>query len=105
MNEKIDQRARERNVWRGFMWGGMALALSLPALAMTLGADGVDWTTSDFIMMGSLMVLLGVAIEGAVRRYRSWHARALAIFGAVAVFVAIWVELAVGIFGTPFAGS
>lgn len=105
MDAKMDQRARERNMWRGFMWGGLAVVLALPALAMFVGAEGVEWTAPDFLAVGGLMALLGSAIEMAVRFLRSWPRRFAAIIGAVVVFMAIWVELAVGVFGTPFAGS
>lgn len=105
MDTGIHDRNRARIIWRGIMWGGFAVLLSLPALAMSVGAEGVEWSASDFFIMGGLMALLGVAIELAMRLLRSWRTRMAAISGAVLVFIAIWVELAVGIFGTPFAGT
>ena len=55
--------------------------------------------------MGTLMAILGLAIEAAVRVLASWRARLAAIAAAILVFLSIWAELAVGLFGTPFAGS
>lgn len=105
MNTGTHEHNGARNIWRGFMWGSLAVLLALPALAMSVGAEGVNWAASDFVLMGGLMVLLGSAIEMAVRLLRSWPLRLSAVFGAVAIFLAIWVELAVGVFGTPFAGT
>lgn len=94
-----------RNIWRVFMWAGLALVLALPALAMQLGAEGVNWTASDFAIMGTLLLVFGGAIEVVVQLIASSRSRVIAIGSVVAIFLAIWVELSVGIFGTPFAGS
>lgn len=105
MNANVNGRSGMRDTWRVMMWGGLAVLLSLPALAMSLGAEGVDWSVSDFLVMGGLMAVLGLCIEMAMRLLHSWRARLSAVALVIAVFLAIWVELAVGIFGTPFAGS
>lgn len=105
MNANVNDRSGTRNSWRMMLWGGLALLLSLPALAMSLGAEGVDWSASDFIIMGALLAMLGLAIEAMVRLVRGPRNRLLAIGTAVAVFLLIWAELAVGLIGTPFAGS
>ena len=93
------------HVWRAMMWGSFALLLCLPALAMALRAKGVDWSRSDFIIMGALLAALGTGIEIAVRFLPSRRAQVIAAGLAVLVFLVAWVELAVGVFGTPFAGS
>lgn len=105
MNANVSHRGATRNVWRLMLWGGLGLLLSLPALAMSLGADGVDWSASDFVIMGGLLAGLGLVIEAVMRVLASWRARWIAVILVVTVFVAIWVELAVGVFGTAFAGS
>lgn len=105
MNANVNGRSGTRNSWRMMLWGGLALLLSLPALAMSLGAEGVDWSASDFLIMGTLMAVLGLAIETMVRLVRRPRERLLAIGAAVVVFLLIWAELAVGLIGTPFAGS
>lgn len=43
--------------------------------------------------------------EAAVRLLGDWRSRLLAIGAVVGLFLLIWVELAVGLIGTPFAGS
>jgi hypothetical protein len=65
----------------------------------------VVWTLSDFVVAGVLLVGTGLAFAAAMRKARSVRNRA--IFGAaiLVAFLLVWAELAVGIFGTPFAGS
>jgi hypothetical protein len=105
MTATIDSGTTTRGIWRLVMWGGLLALLSLPALAMSLGAAGVDWSASDFMIMGVLLAILGLSIETAVRILASWRARLAAIAMAILVFLSIWAELAVGVFDTPFAGS
>lgn len=94
-----------RGIWRTMMWGGLAMVLALPMLAMALGAEGVFWTASDFVIMGALLIAMGVLIEAVMRLVRGRRQRRTAI-GAIAVLALLaWAELAVGLFGTPFAGS
>mgnify|MGYP000052914072 CR=1 FL=1 len=105
MTQDMNQTRVIRAAWRAFLWGGLALLLLIPALAMQFEAEGVHWTASDFAIMGVLLAALGLGIEASVRRLRNWRSRLIAIGAALSVFLLIWVELAVGVFGTPFAGN
>lgn len=105
MDVSVNETKGLRTIWRVILWGGLGLLLILPALAMSLGAPGVDWSTSDFVIMGVLMTAFGLGIEAAARFLKTWPARLAGMGLALLVFLAIWVELAVGVFGTPFAGS
>ncbi len=78
--------------------------LLLPAVAQ-LFTDEVKWTGFDFVVMGSLLLSLAFGVDLAWRTIRGRTARLLAIGGALLLFLLVWVELAVGVFGTPFAGS
>lgn len=85
----------------------LASALSLlliPFIAMQF-TNEVDWGILDFVVMGILLSGTVSTIELALRKVKSTNNRIL-ICGAIllACFL-IWAELAVGIFGTPFAGS
>ena len=93
-----------RGVWRLILWGGLALLLLTPALAMQFTSE-VNWSPSDFIVMGALLGTVGLGIEAVMRLLRDCHARLAACTAVVMLFLAIWAELAVGVFGTPFAGS
>ena len=55
--------------------------------------------------MGSLLILLGFGINLVIGRVKNLKYRALYIGILVLIFMLIWAELAVGIFGTPLAGS
>jgi hypothetical protein len=46
---------------------GVALVLSLPLVAMQF-TDEVVWTLGDFIVVGALLTVIGVAIELALRK-------------------------------------
>lgn len=64
----------------------------------------VNWDATDFIVMGALLFSVGLGYMLAVSKVRSGRGR-LALAGLFLIAVLLtWVELAVGIFGTPFAG-
>ncbi len=46
---------------------GVAVVLSLPLVAMRV-TDQVDWTWADFAVAGTLLAVIGVVLELAVRR-------------------------------------
>jgi chromate transport protein ChrA len=78
--------------------------LLLPLIAMQFTTE-VNWTLSDFMIMGVLLLSAGLLGELVFRKIRKSRQR-IALFAAILVaFVLIWAELAVGIFGTPFSGS
>ncbi|QYA25623.1 hypothetical protein G3I01_08895 [Gramella sp. MT6] len=82
-----------------------ATILSIPFLAMLLGAEGVDWDIRDFVIIGILLFSTGLAIEFALSKLRTMKRRIIACTLILLGLFLIWAELAVGIFGTPFAGS
>jgi hypothetical protein len=80
------------------------LLLLIPLIAMQF-TNQVDWKLFDFVTMGILLLGTGLLCEFVIRRVKSIRYR-LVICGAVLIaLLLIWAELAVGIFGTPFAGS
>lgn len=82
----------------------VAFLLLIPLIAMQI-TDEVNWTLSDFVVMGILLLGTGLSCELVLRKVRNEN-NALAIIGAIlALLFLVWAELAVGIFGTPFAGS
>ncbi len=82
----------------------VALLLLIPLIAMQF-TNEVNWSFPDFVVMGALLLGTGLLCEFVIRKVKMLKYR-IGICGAilVALFL-IWVELAVGIFGTPFAGS
>lgn len=87
------------NGWRLLVWGTAAGLLLLPAVAMRLGVEGVDWGAEDFAIMGALLLACCAAFELARRAARSY---AYLIAACVAIgtgFLTVWINLAVGIVG------
>jgi len=67
--------------------------------------DEINWSLFDFIIMGSLLILLSIGINFASNRAKNLKNRVLYIGILLIIFMLIWAELAVGVFGTSFAGS
>lgn len=87
------------------------LIFAVPALLLAaaffcnLFVEGFNWSLPDFIIAGVL--LFGTAfIISLVANSKKTLLFKLIISGIILlVLLLIWVELAVGIFGSPFAGS
>jgi hypothetical protein len=81
-----------------------ACILLVPLVAMQF-SDEVNWSPSDFVIAGALLVGTGLVFEFVVRKITNPRRRL--IFGIVLVFffLLIWADLAVGIFGLPWSGS
>lgn len=78
--------------------------LLIPFVAMQF-TDEVDWKLGDFVIMGILLLGTGMLCELTIRKVKNLDYRiGLIALILVALFL-IWAELAVGIFGSPFAGS
>lgn len=82
----------------------VAAILMIPLMGMQFTTE-VRWDLSDFAIMGILMTGTGLLIVLAARKLRNANYRAAVIVALLAAFLLVWAELAVGIFGTPFAGS
>jgi hypothetical protein len=80
------------------------LILLVPLIAMQFTKE-VAWTPGDFIVAGALLVGTGLMYVLAARKLDNRRSRTLVGLVLGLVFVLIWMELAVGIFGTRFAGS
>jgi len=65
----------------------------------------VDWTTMDFVIAAMLLVGSGLIISLIIEKVQNSTQRIVAIIGIVLLLILTWAEMAVGIFGTPLAGS
>jgi hypothetical protein len=65
----------------------------------------VNWTLFDFITAGILLFLTGFSFEFILRKVKLTKYKIAFVVILIALFLIIWTELAVGILGTPFAGS
>lgn len=86
--------------WRAIGWGGAVLLLAVPFLAMQFDVTGVNWTASDFIVFGAILLMAGLPLELAARAHESWTYRAAAALALLAMFLTTWANLAVGIVGS-----
>ena len=82
----------------------IALILLVPFVAMPF-TDEVVWTLSDFSIAGFLLFGFGLVYVLTTRNVG--NAKLRVTIGVVigALLLIIWAELAVGILGTPWAGS
>ena len=80
------------------------LLLLIPFTAMQF-TDEVDWSPGDFIIMGMLLLGAGILCELVMRKVKGVRNQIIINGTVLLVFLLIWVELAVGLFGTPFSGS
>lgn len=82
----------------------VAVLLLIPFLAMKFTGE-VNWSRSDFTVAGVLLLGTGLMCELVLRTVKKTGYR-IAICAAIllALFL-VWAELAVGLFGTRFAGS
>lgn len=78
--------------------------LLIPFIGMML-TDEINWSVFDFIIMGVFLLLLGIGINAIINKTENKKNRILFIALLIVVFLLIWAELAVGIFGSPLAGS
>jgi hypothetical protein len=90
---------RKGNPWRLAVWGTAAGLLMFPAIAMQLGAEGVHWTGSDFVVMGLLLGSCCAAYEVATRMSGNTLYRLGFAVAILLGFLLVWINLAVGIIG------
>jgi hypothetical protein len=78
--------------------------LLIPLIAM-LFTDEVAWSAADFAVAGVLVFGTGLIYEFGVKKIKSRNFRTIVGIALAIGFLLVWAELAVGIFGSPFAGS
>ena len=79
-------------------WTGAAVLLMLPLVAMQYTSE-VDWSLSDFLVMGALLGTAGLVLELATRRSSNLAYRFASAFAVAAAFLLVWVNGAVGFLG------
>lgn len=78
--------------------------LSVPLIAMQFSTSW-DWNAFDFLVMGVLLLGTGIVCELVLRKVKSTRTRILICVVILICLFFVWAELAVGVFGSPFAGS
>ena len=82
----------------------VAALLAIPLIAMQFTSE-VNWDLFDFIVMGVLLFSTGLLIDLALRKVKTTKSRFILCSLIIFLFLLVYVELAVGIFGSPIAGS
>lgn len=82
----------------------VVLLMLIPLIAMQF-TNEVKWTLPDFVVMGVLLLGTGLMCEFVMRKVNKIGNRIAIIAAILVALFLIWAELAVGIFGAPFAGS
>lgn len=90
---------RRWRLWRIAMWGSAAFLLLLPAIAMRFTAE-VNWTASDFVVMGAMLAAACGACELAASASENGSYRLAALVAIGAAFLTVWANLAVGMIGS-----
>ena len=81
------------------------LFLLLIPLFGNVFSDEVNWSLFDFLIMGIILLTLGILINLIIDKLKKRSFKVLLIIVTLLVFALIYLELAVGIFGSSFAGS
>ena len=82
----------------------IGLLLLIPMIAMQL-TDEVNWSFFDFLIMGIMLSITGLALGIIIKKIKYHKYRNIFIAIILMIFLLIWAELGVGLFGTPFAGN
>jgi len=67
-------------------------------------SDQVNWTVADFLIGGALIFVVS-SVEMLLWRSLPRKGRWPVMLFLMLLFVILWAEMAVGIFGSPMAGS
>jgi dipeptide/tripeptide permease len=90
---------------RYLLIAGIVIALLLiPFIAMQFTSE-VNWSLFDFAVAAILLFGTGFLIDMVIRKAKNVQNRYLLIVIILLLLFMVWAELAVGVFGTPFAGS
>lgn len=84
--------------WRFVLWGGAAVLLALPLVAMQFTRE-VAWDGADFLVVGCLLAVACAAVEVGMRWSRDFRYRAAVCLSALTGLLLVWANLAVGVIG------
>jgi hypothetical protein len=82
----------------------IAVILLLPVIGMQFSNE-VNWSVFDFLVAGFLLLGTVLSIEFVLQNVKKKNTKRILILGILAAILLLWIELAVGIFGSPLAGS
>lgn len=80
------------------------ILLSIPLIAMQFSKNW-NWSSLDFVAAGVILFGTTFIIKMILERFTTTKSRLILIGITLIILLLFWIELAVGIFGSPFAGS
>ena len=80
------------------------LVLLLVPFILTNNLESFNWSSEDFIIAG-LLIFSCLSVVSYIKEKLGNQNKTIAIILVIILFLIIWIELAVGVFGSPFAGS
>ena len=80
------------------------LLLLIPFVAMQF-TDEVNWSHSDFLIMGILLFAVGLSLKWVTKHIKSKVQQWVLKMFILLVLIMLWAEMAVGILGSPIAGN
>ena len=86
------------------IYGFAALLLSIPFVGMQFTKE-INWTAIDFFIAGILLFGTAFSVNLVLKMEKRNVRRMFYIVLVLLALFLIWAELAVGIFGSPIAGS
>ncbi|UKB79058.1 hypothetical protein [Chryseobacterium sp. MEBOG07] len=78
--------------------------LCIPLLG-NLFSKEINWSASDFLIAGTLLFTTAFLINLVRNKIKKQSQKVLICIFILLALVLVWMELAIGIFGSPFAGS
>ena len=81
-----------------------AIILLIPLISMQFSSN-VNWNIVDFTVAGALLLGAGFSINFLYKRLKNKKYAPLVIAAIIILLLLIWAEMAVGLFGSPFAGN
>lgn len=78
--------------------------LCIPLLG-NLFSKEVNWSASDFLIAGALVFTTAFSINLVRNKIKKQSQKVLVCIFILLALALIWIELAVGIFGSTFAGN
>lgn len=84
--------------------GAAASLLLIPLIAMQF-TNEVSWSAFDFAIASIILLGTVIPVEIILRSVTTKSQRIWMICALLIILLLVWLELAVGIFGTPVAGS
>ena len=74
------------------------LMILIIPLVGTILSDQIDWGILDFLVMGIILLIVGIALSAVSQKIKNSKKRLFYNFIIILVFFLVWAELAVGIF-------